>query len=658
MKSFARCCFKKVTIGSLLGVFLGAMFIGPAMADATEDANRLLQSIVHGLDYVAVDYPAVVKDGKVLDADEYAEQGEIAQHTLSQMQTLADNPQKTQLLQQAQALQQAIQNKAAGAEVNALCRDTIALLIASYHVTIAPTVAPSLAEGQQLFAENCVVCHGLTGMGDGIQAAELTPRPANFHDHERQQHRNIYSLFNTISLGVNDTAMPAFTQFSAAQRWALAFYVSQFYASAEQRQQGEQLWSAQKYQQAFGNMQQVTQAKPAEVQAQWGKEGLAVLAYLRSNPQAVQSSQQTPLDVSRKFLAASLNAYQQGKAKEAYEKSLAAYFEGFELVEAKLKTVANELRTDIEQQMVKYRTLIKDKADFAQVQQQQQVVLQLLAKADEVLQTSAAASSSVNFVTSLVILLREGLEAILVLAAIVSVLVKAGRRDALRYIHAGWISALGLGFFTWYLASHFISFSGANREMTEGITALVAAGMLFYVGFWLHNQSNAVQWQKFVNQRISSSLTNGALWGLAFMAFLAVYREVFESVLFYQSLMLNSEPDQQGSIVAGIVVAAIVLVLLAWLIMRYSVRLPLRAFFRVNMILMFLLAVVFAGKGVAAMQEAGVFPMNPVNFPEIDLLGVYPNMESLGLQLVLIILALSWGAYGYLKNERSHMVPK
>jgi high-affinity iron transporter len=122
--------------------------------------------------------------------------------------------------------------------------------------------------------------------------------------------------------------------------------------------------------------------------------------------------------------------------------------------------------------------------------------------------------------------------------------------------------------------------------------------------------------------------------------------------------MLNSGPDQQGSIVAGIVVAATVLVLLAWLIMRYSVRLPLRAFFRVNMLLMFLLTVVFAGKGVAAMQEAGIFPLNPVNVPEIDLLGVYPNMESLGLQLLLIILALSWGAYGYLKNERSHMVAK
>jgi high-affinity iron transporter len=658
MKSFVQSSFKRITTASLLGLLFSALSMAPAMAESKAADNQLLQSIVHGLDYVAVDYPAVIKDGKVLNADEYAEQGEIAQHTLSQMQTLADNPQKAQLIQQAQALQQAIQNKATGAEVNALCRDLIALLVASYHVTIAPKVTPSITVGQQLFQENCVACHGLTGMGDGVRAAELTPKPVNFHDHERQQHRNIYSLYNTISLGVNDTAMPAFTQFSAAQRWALAFYVSQFYATAEERQRGGQLWSEQKFQQAFGNMQQLTQAKPAEVQAQWGEDGLAVLAYLRANPQAVQSSQQTPLDVSREFLGASLSAYQQGKGKEAYEKSLAAYFEGFELVEAKLKTIAAKLRTDIEQQMVKYRSLIKDKADIEQVEQQQQTVLQLLDKADEVLQTSTAASSSVNFVTSLVILLREGLEAILVLAAIVSVLVKAGRRDALRYIHTGWMGALALGFLTWYLASNFITFSGANRELTEGITALVAAGMLFYVGFWLHNQSNAMQWQKFVNSKINSSLSTGALWGLAFMAFLAVYREVFESVLFYQSLMLNSGPDQQGSIIAGIVVAATVLVILAWLIMRYSVRLPLRAFFRVNMLLMFLLAVVFAGKGVAAMQEAGIFPMNPVNFPEIDLLGVYPNMESLGLQLGLIVLALSWGAYGYLKNERGHMVAK
>jgi len=252
----------------------------------------------------------------------------------------------------------------------------------------------------------------------------------------------------------------------------------------------------------------------------------------------------------------------------------------------------------------------------------------------------------------MLILLREGLEAILVIAAIVAVLIKSNRRDALRYIHAGWIGALALGFLTWYAASHFITLSGAHRELTEGIAALIAAGMLFYVGFWLHNQSQALKWQKFVREKINSSLSSGALWGLAIMAFLAVYREVFESVLFYQSLMLNSDAKQQGVIFAGILVAAGLLLLLAWLIMRYSVRLPLRAFFRVNMLLMFALAVVFAGKGVAALQEGSVFPVNPVNFPRVELLGIYPNMESLGLQFALILIACFWGIFSYLKTNR------
>jgi high-affinity iron transporter len=86
--------------------------------------------------------------------------------------------------------------------------------------------------------------------------------------------------------------------------------------------------------------------------------------------------------------------------------------------------------------------------------------------------------------------------------------------------------------------------------------------------------------------------------------------------------------------------------------MRYSVRLPLRAFFRANMILMIVLAVVFAGKGVAALQEGSVFPVDPVNFPRIELLGIYPNMESLGLQFALILIASAWALFSYMKTSR------
>lgn len=642
--------FNNIIKYSLICLLISFLFISQVSASSSQEAGQLYNSIVHSLDYVSVDYPGVIENGKVINEGEYAEQLEIAQHALTLIQTLPGNPQKLVLIKQAQKLQQSVQELKSANEVTSLCRETIAMLISSYQVKITPSGLPSLEEGKQLFSSNCTACHGMNGLGDGKQATLLSPKPANFHDRSRQQYRNIYALYNTISLGVDNTAMSSFSQLSAAQRWSLAFYVSNFYATDAEIAQGAQLWQQEKFNQAVTSMQQLTQAKPAEVEEKFGKNGVAVLAYLRANPQVFFQGKLTPLNKARNYLIASLNTYKQGKTNEAYKNALAAYFEGFELAEAKLKTVAPDLRIKIEHEMTQYRNLVKVAGNTNKLEKQQQLLLHLFGNAEQQLNTTSA-SASVSFITSMLILLREGLEAILVLAAIVSVLVKSNRRDALRYINAGWIGALFLGLLTWYAAAHFISIDGANRELTEGITALIAASMLFYVGFWLHNQSNAMQWKKFVHEKIGSSLSEGALWGLTFIAFLAVYREVFESVLFYQSLMINSPASQHNYIIGGITVAAGLLVILAWLIMRYSVRLPLRTFFRVNMILMFLLAIVFAGKGVASMQEAGIFPVNPVNFPQIELLGIFPNMEALGLQLVLICFALAWSRYNYKKAK-------
>jgi len=130
------------------------------------------------------------------------------------------------------------------------------------------------------------------------------------------------------------------------------------------------------------------------------------------------------------------------------------------------------------------------------------------------------------------------------------------------------------------------------------------------------------------------------LWGLAGLSFIAVFREVFETILFYQALWVQTDEAGKSMALSGFGAGVAVLAILAWIIMRYSARLPLRQFFSVTGILMFVLALIFAGKGVAALQEAGYIPVSPVNFPRIDLLGIYPNMQGLSLQLGLLLLAL------------------
>ncbi|MBI5450875.1 MAG: cytochrome c/FTR1 family iron permease [Gammaproteobacteria bacterium] len=625
-----------------------SLMVGAAVAapGATKQ-QAIVESIIHSLDYVAVDYPGSVQQGKVISPSEYGEQLEMVDHAVERLHELEGSG---VLLSKAQALQQAVHDKQDGNSVAAQCQQVIADLISRFQVIVAPAALPDWRAVSGIFEQQCASCHGAEGRGDGARAAGMEPPPIDFHHRGRQQHRNIYSLYNTITLGVDGTAMAAYPQLTTQQRWALAFYVSQYYASDSERAAGRQLWLDGVGRGEFMSHTQLVQAAPAQVTAQYGEDTAKVLAYLRAEPQTVQG--QSPLELSRSKLIASMNEYRAGDSAAAFELALSAYLEGFELVETRLNASAPELRNQIEHEMIAYRNMIKSRLPAATLQMQQDLLLMLLSTATRTLNAERAASPSVNFISALAILLREGLEAILVIAAIISLLIKEGRRDAIRYIHVGWGVALALGVATWYLAERYVVLGGANRELTEGLTALLAAAMLLYVGFWLHNHSHSAQWRKFIHSKVSTSLGAGALSGLALVSFMAVYREMFESILFYQSLWMNAGEQDHKYIIGGIVVAAGLLLALGWMVMRLSVRLPLQSFFRVNMILMFVLAVIFTGKGIVALQETGLVAITQVRFIQIDMLGVYPNLQSLGAQLLITALVLGWAIYQYRHKGR------
>lgn len=608
---------------------------------ANSQQQTTLQSLLHSLDYIAVDYPGAVIDGVVQDAGEYAEQTEFAAQMTVLLGRLPDTPQRRDIRSQIEGVQNSIAGRASGGKVAAQCRQISSRLIAIYNVEVTPRRVPSLEQGKQLFQAQCTQCHGVTGFGDGPQAAGLAPPPANFHDAGRQSKRSIYSLYSTITLGVNGTAMPAFDQFSESQRWALAFYASDFFANDKLRQQGASLWAEGTKKGVIKNIDQLTLLTPAEARQQGGEDAEALLAYLRANPEKLMPDSKNALQISRRKLAESLAAYDAGKPVAAYELAMSAYLDGFELTEGHLKTIAPELRKQVELSMAGLRKAVKAGKPIAEVEQQHRLILLQLDQVQTVL-VDVGGSVMVILLSSMLILLREGLEAILVLAAIGAFLAKADRSHHFNYIHLGWISAVVLGIVTWVVAQHYIDISGASREMTEGIAALVASAMLLYVGFWLHRQSNARQWQKFLHGKLDGQITKGAVWGLVLVAFIAVYREVLETVLFYQAFWLQSPPSGQRYIIIGFVIALVALVILAWAIFRFSVRLPLRPFFLTNAVLLFVLSVVYAGKGIVALQEAGKLPVNPVRFPEIDLLGIYPNAESLGLQAMVLILGAVW----------------
>jgi len=614
----------------------------------TEGPERRLQTIHHLLEYVAVEYPQFVQAGKVLDQSEYSEQVEFAGQIKEMVGALPESPKHEAQTNQAAELVAMIQAKADGARVVAAAHELQGDLIAAFGIPVAPKQAPDLRDAAALYAARCAVCHGAKGDGAGPQASALNPPPTNFQDVKRQSARSAFALFNAITLGVEGTPMAPFADLSAEERWKLAFYVSQFTASDAQRERGAQAWQRGEGRKLFSGLPALVTMTPAEAQRQGGDTD-AILAYLRHEPAQVEASARSPIAFSIATLGRSLTAYRAGDADEAYRLAVTAYLEGFELTEASLDNRDRVLRTRTEAAMMSYRNAIKAGRPLTEVESNYEATLALLAQAEEQL-TGPAASPTANFMSSLIIILREGLEAILVLAAMAAFLVRTDRRESLPWLHAGWMAALLLGALTWIVSSKLIAISGAHREVTEGVTALVSAGLLLYVGFWLHSRANAARWSEFIRARMNNALSRGALFSIALVSFLAVYREVFETVLFYQALWVQSEGSGQTAVVAGFGLGVGALVVLAWLIARFSVRLPLGLFFAASSVLLAVMAVVFAGQGIAALQEAGKLAASRVDFPSIPLLGIYPNLQGLALQLVLVTIIIV--GFAYLRGSR------
>jgi len=607
--------------------------------------DRTAQTILNLLDYVAVEYPSFVQDGKVLDAEEYAEQVEFSGQVRELIGNLPENPQRARWQARASELHELILAKRDGVQVADLAREIQRGLIASYHIAVTPNQAPVLSGAAAFYGANCAACHGSEGDGHGPQAASLDPAPSDFTDRARASARSVYGLYNTISLGVDGTSMPAFSNLSAEQRWQLAFYVSQFSASEAQRRAGEAAWQSGDGRAEFPNLAPVVTMTPGEARASGG-DTEAILAYLRSQPAAVQTGSHSPIAFSIDAMHESLSALRAGEHERAYQLAVTAYLEGFELAEANIDNVDPGLRTRTEQAMMGYRNALQSGAATAEVEAKYRAALTLLTEAKTRTETLNL-SATTNFVGSLVIILREGLEAILVIAAMAAFLVKTGRRDGLIWLHSGWIGALLLGAVTWTVSSHLITISGAQREVTEGLTALLSSAVLLYVGFWLHSKSSTAKWSAFIREKVGDS--GGSWWGIALVSFLAVYREAFETVLFYQALWMQSDGAGRSAVLGGFAAGVVGLVVLAWLIIRLSVRLPLGLFFGASAALIAAMAVIFAGQGIAALQAAGRLPASPIDLPSIPLLGIYPNLQGVALQLVLVAVIVA--GYLYLRGQ-------
>ena len=626
---------------SISRAFVFTLVLLPSLLRAAGPADA--QTIWRLLDYVAVDYPHAVQSGAVIATGEYAEMQDFAGTVQREIAALPPSSYQSDLAAGAEALQTAIAGKADGTVVAKLARQLATDLLRAYPVPLAPSALPDLARGVSLYATQCASCHGAMGRGDGPLAVNLTPRPVNFTDITRARERSLFGLYQVITQGLDGTSMPSFATLPDADRWALAFTVGQFAFPADQSDAGKALWGGRpKLRETMPGLEALVSLRPAELAANTDEAAaLALTAYLRRHPEAVLPTRTQSLQTVRDRLGEAVAAYQQGNRESAGRLAVAAYLDGFEPLESVLAIKAPDLMRTIETEMTGLRGQIASGVEPQQIDQAVSVIEGNLALAETALDTNSSSAGSA-FAGAFAILLREGVEALLVVVAILAFLRKAGRAEAVRYVYGGMLVALLGGVATWGAATYLVTISGASREVIEGASGLFAAAVLVFIGIWMHGKSQAGAWQRYVREKIGAALTRQSLWGLFVLSFVVVYREVFETILFYVALWSQGNGH---AVIGGAIAATLSLAVIAWLLLRYSKRLPLAQFFSLSALLMALLAIVLTGKGVAGLQEANLLPSHLIELPRIDLLGFYPTLQGViaqGLCASVLMIGFLW----------------
>ncbi|MBQ8941660.1 MAG: FTR1 family protein [Firmicutes bacterium] len=258
---------------------------------------------------------------------------------------------------------------------------------------------------------------------------------------------------------------------------------------------------------------------------------------------------------------------------------------------------------------------------------------------------NSGSNSFATFLACFGIILREGFEAILVVGAIIAYLVKSGNKDKLRAVYLGSVIAIFASFAAAMLLNALKLANSANQEIIEGVTALIAVLVLFYVSNWMVSKAEAEAWTKYIEGQVSASVETGSLFTLGFTAFLAVFREGAEVILFYQPLLAEGNPSM---VWAGFATGCVVLVIVFLAIRFLSIKLPIKPFFLGTSILMFIMSISFLGSGIKELIEGDVIMMTSPDWlaaiiPSNDLfdvLGIYPCLQTLIPQFILLTITL------------------
>lgn len=367
-----------------------------------------------------------------------------------------------------------------------------------------------------------------------------------------------------------------------------------------------------------------------------------------------------------------VSTFKAGDAKGGKDKINDAYYKHYEITGMEKQVMARISGSRVSQVEMEFSLLKKAMTDndSAAVDQHLSTLTNYIREdansldgytgkaADKTTDSSGTSPWIAQFLPSLLVILREGMEAILVVAAVLAYLAKAGHKNKAPIVWGGVALAFGLSVGLAFLFSYVTSLAGANQELLEGFAALFAVAMLIWVSNWMINKSSNEAWDRYIKDKTDASLTRGSLLGLAFISFLAVLREGAETILFYVPIVSGAGANVHY-VWIGLGVGAVILVVVYLLIQFAALRIPLRPFFTITSILLALMAFTFTGSGIKELQEADVISLTPLSgFPTIDLLGIYPRVENLAAQAFVLVLIVGLYFFGKARLAREAAASK
>ncbi|HZQ28182.1 MAG TPA: FTR1 family protein [Acidimicrobiales bacterium] len=368
------------------------------------------------------------------------------------------------------------------------------------------------------------------------------------------------------------------------------------------------------------------------------------------------------LDIVRESIDRTLTLIKDGQADKAFAEAKAGYLSHFEFVEVPLRVVDPRLTSDAETKFAEIRGLISSGAPVGEVRSNIVELRSLIDNAERRLTDQGVGAPAVVFGQSFLIIFREGLEAVLLVSVLLGYLEAAKATQYRRPILLGMAGAAVATVLTFLVLRTVLAALPLGREMLEAVTALVAVVVLFYVSFWLVARLEQKRWLEFLRARVWTAVSVGSTAALALVGFTAVYREGFETALFYQAL-LSFGPGLGQWVAAGLGAGIVVLTAVSWVIFRLGRRVPVKAFLSSAVVLLMATSVAFFGNAVRSLQEADViglhrwtgWPRAPIFLSQS--LGYWPTRETLVAQAALSAVYVVGALYLFVLRPRLRQAP-